>query len=256
MTTTATTPTQPAPDGAGGVPGLSLHAVSKSFKHQQVLKDLDLSAYPGRVYALLGPNGAGKSTTMSIALGLLDPDAGQVRVLGEPWQRASLQHMGALINGPALFPRLSARRNLLVHAHLTGTDPQVIAPLLEQVGLEQAGSKRAGAFSTGMKVRLALAMALLTDPQVLVLDEPQSGLDPQGIAWLRGLLRSLAQSGRTVLVSSHHLGEMARMADDVGVLAGGRLRYQGPLSDLAHPDDGVGLETAYMDLVREAEAAR
>ena len=223
--------------------------IVKSFGSQRVLNGLNLAARPGRVYALLGPNGAGKSTTLAIALGLTRPDAGGVEILDRPWTRRSLEHVGASLNGPAFFPQLSARRNLLVHARLTGTDPAAIAPLLEHVGLGGAGRKRAGSFSTGMKVRLALAMALLTDPEVLILDEPQNGLDPQGIIELRDLLRGLADAGRTVVVSSHQLGEMARMADDVGVLVAGRLAYEGPLSGLAHPDDGPGLEAAYLDLV-------
>ena len=243
------TSTAPAPPSAALPTGLRMTGIVKSFGSQEVLRGLNLTARPGRVYALLGPNGAGKSTTLAIALGLMRADSGAVEILNAPWTRESLEHVGASLNGPALFPQLSARRNLLVHARLTGTDPAVIAPLLERVGLGGAGRKRAGSFSTGMKVRLALAMALLTDPEVLILDEPQNGLDPQGIIELRDLLRGLADAGRTVVVSSHQLGEMARMADDVGVLVAGRLAYEGPLSELAHPDDGPGLESAYLDLV-------
>ena len=243
------TSTAPAPPSAPPPTGLRMTDIVKSFGSQEVLRGLNLTARPGRVYALLGPNGAGKSTTLAIALGLMRADSGAVEILDAPWTRESLEHVGASLNGPALFPQLSARRNLLVHARLTGTDPAVIAPLLERVGLGGAGRKRAGSFSTGMKVRLALAMALLTDPEVLILDEPQNGLDPQGIIELRDLLRWLADAGRTVVVSSHQLGEMARMADDVGVLVAGRLAYEGPLSGLAHPDDGPGLEAAYLDLV-------
>ncbi len=208
------------------------------------------------MYALLGPNGAGKSTTLGIALGLEKADSGQVLILGQPWSRSLLRHVGASLNGPAVFPQLSARRNLLVHCQLTGTTPSVIEPLLAQVGLDGAGSKRAGSFSTGMKVRLALAMALLTEPSVLILDEPQNGLDPQGIIELRDLLRAIANQGRTVLVSSHQLGEMARMADDVGVLVSGRLAFEGALSALADPDDGAGLEAAYLSLVTGEEVSR
>ena len=153
---TATTTTSPLPSlahAAGVAPGLRLVGVSKSFGHQTVLTGLDLSAYPGRVYGLLGLNGAGKSTAFNIALGLLTPDAGRVEIQGAPFSRRSLAQVGASINGPALFPQLSARRNLLVHCRLTGTSPQAIAPLLERVGLAGVGRKRAGSFSTGMKVR-------------------------------------------------------------------------------------------------------
>lgn len=240
-------PQMPVP---AGPPGLCLRQVHKAFGSNQVLRGLDLTAQSGRVYALLGPNGAGKSTSLGIALGLQRADAGAVEILGRPWSRDLLSHVGASLNGPAFFPQLSAPRNLLVHARLTGTDPARISPLLAQVGLDGAGRRRAGRFSTGMKVRLALAMALLTDPEVLVLDEPQNGLDPQGVIELRQLLRSLAGAGRTVVVSSHQLGEMARVADDVGVLVAGRLAYEGPLSGLADPDDGPGLEAAYLALVQ------
>lgn len=235
--------------------GLSLRGVTCSYGRQRVLDGLDLTARPGRVYALLGPNGAGKSTTLSVALGLLRAESGTVEVLGRPWTRESLRHVGASINGPALFPQLSARGNLLVHCRLTGTDPAVIDPVLAAVGLAGTGRKRARGFSTGMRMRLALAMALLTDPEVLILDEPQNGLDPQGIIELRDLLRSLARAGRTVIVSSHQLGEMARMADDVGVLVGGRLAYEGPLDGLADRTSSTSLEDAYLALVTGRTAA-
>lgn len=236
-------PAPPAPTG------LALRAVTCSYGRQTVLDNLDLTARPGRVYALLGPNGSGKSTTLSVALGLLRPDAGSVEILGRPWSRSGLEHVGASLNGPALFPQLSARQNLLVHCRLTGTDPAAIEPVLATVGLSGTGRKRAKGFSTGMKMRLALAMAILTDPEVLILDEPQNGLDPQGIIELRELLRALAGTGRTVVVSSHQLGEMARMADDVGVLVGGSLAYEGPLDGLADRTSSSSLEEAYLALV-------
>ena len=250
MTATTTTSPLPSPAHAAGVaPGLRLVGVSKSFGHQTVLTGLGLSAYPGRVYGLLGLNGAGKSTAFSISLGLLKPDAGRVEIQGDPFCRRSLGRVGASINGPALFPQLSARRNLLVHCRLTGTSPETIAPLLERVGLAGVGRKRAGSFSTGMKVRLSLAMALLNDPEVLILDEPQNGLDPQGIIELRDLVRDLADEGRTVVVSSHQLGEIARMSDDIGVLVTGRLVYEGPLADFADADDERAMEKAFLEAV-------
>ena len=250
MTTAPTAAPPSSPTRATGlVPGLRLAGISKSFGHQQVLTGLDLSAHPGRVYGLLGLNGAGKSTAFNIALGLLKPDAGEVEIQGAPFSRRSLAQVGASINGPALFPQLSAQRNLLVHCRLTGTSPETIAPLLERVGLAGVGGKRAGSFSTGMKVRLSLAMALLTDPEVLILDEPQNGLDPQGIIELRDLVRNLADEGRTVVVSSHQLGEIARMSDDIGVLATGRLVYEGPLADFADADDERAMEAAFLAAV-------
>ncbi|MDU0349005.1 ABC transporter ATP-binding protein [Actinomyces sp. MRS3W] len=221
--------------------------VNVSYGRQRVLTDLSLTARPGRVYGLLGLNGAGKSTAFNTALGLLRPASGTIDILGRPLDRRSLTQVGASINGPAFYPQLSARRNLHIHCLLTGTSTEVIDPLLEHVGLEQAGRKRTGRFSTGMKVRLALAMALLGDPAVLILDEPQNGLDPQGIIWLRDLLRELAAQGRTVVVSSHVLGEMARTCDDIGVLAGGHMVYEGPLADFAAA--GHDLEEAFLAAV-------
>ena len=234
MTATTTTSPLPSPAHAAGVaPGLRLVGVSKSFGHQTVLTGLDLSAYPGRVYGLLGLNGAGKSTAFNISLGLLKPDAGRVEIQGDPFCRRSLGRVGASINGPALFPQLSARRNLLVHCRLTGTSPETIAPLLERVGLAGVGSKRAGSFSTGMKVRLSLAMALLNDPEVLILDEPQNGLDPQGIIELRDLVRDLAAQGTAVLLTSHSMPEIEELADVISVIGAGRIVTRGSVGDIA-----------------------
>ena len=223
MTSPLTTASSQSPaHGVGVAPGLRLTGVSKSFGRQQVLTELDLSAYPGRVYGLLGLNGAGKSTAFNIALGLLRPDAGRVEIQGTPFSRRSLAQVGASINGPALFPQLSASRNLLVHCRLTGTSPEAIAPLLERVGLVGVGRKRAGSFSTGMKVRLSLAMALLTDPEVLILDEATAMADPESEAEIQQALTALAR-GKTVLVIAHRPGSI-RGADQIVVLEGGRVR--------------------------------
>ncbi|GAB3625080.1 lantibiotic protection ABC transporter ATP-binding protein [Mariniluteicoccus endophyticus] len=223
-------------------PTLTCRGLTKSYGDQLVLDHLDLTVHPGRVYALLGRNGAGKSTTFKIVLGLLKADSGTVEVLGAPWTRASLDQIGASVDGPAFYPHLSAHENVLVHARLTGTPKQRVDDVLAVVGLTGTGRKRAGSFSTGMKARLALAIALLTDPAILLLDEPQNGLDPEGIIELRRLLRDLAAAGRTVLISSHQLGEVTHLADDIGVLAAGRMVYQGPLDLFAEGD----LEAAYL----------
>lgn len=227
-------------------PAFGCRGLTKSFGGTPVLDHLDLSVTPGRVYALLGRNGSGKSTSLKIMLGLLNADEGQAYLMGEPFTRAALAHVGASIDGPALYGHLSARDNMRVHARLTGVDDARADEVLEIVGLgasdRNTGRKKARSFSTGMKARLALAIALLTDPEILVLDEPQNGLDPEGIIELRSLIRALAARGRTVLISSHQLGEVVRLADDIGVLAGGRLVYEGPLDDFTDGD----LEAAYL----------
>lgn len=239
---TTDTNTSPVP-----APGLRVEDLHVSFHGRPVLDGVSLHARPGKVYALLGLNGAGKSTLFNTVLGVLSPDAGHIDVQGRPWNRACLDDIGASVNGPALYPQLSATGNLLVHARLTGTDPAVIPGLLKEVGLPDVGRRHTRSFSTGMKVRLALAIALLTDPPVLMLDEPQNGLDPQGISYLRGLIRRLADEGKTVIISSHQLSEVARMADDIGILTGGRIVYEGPLTGLT--DHGESLEQAFMDFV-------
>lgn len=221
--------------------------LTKSFGSQQVLRGLDMHIQPGRVYALLGRNGAGKSTTLKIMLGLLEADAGQAYLFGEPFTRPALARVGASIDGPAIYPHLSARDNLRVHALLTGASPEQVDTTLAQVGLAQTGSKRAKSFSTGMKGRLALAIALLTQPDLLVLDEPQNGLDPEGIVELRRSLRDYAASGRTVIISSHQLGEVTQLADDIGVMNRGTMAYEGPLEGFAHGD----LEDAFLAATQE-----
>ncbi|MFD1718543.1 ABC transporter ATP-binding protein [Georgenia deserti] len=215
-----------------------------------VLDGLDLNVRAGRVHALLGRNGAGKSTTFRLLLGLMEPDAGTIDVLGQPpasgtKNRATRERIGASIDGPAIYAHLSAFDNLLVHARLTGVTRARIEEVLEIVGLASTGRKRARHFSMGMKARLALGIAILTEPDVLILDEPQNGLDPQGIAELRQLLRAYAAAGRTVLVSSHQLGEIVQLADDISVLADGICRYEGPLADFAAPGQ---LEETFLKL--------
>lgn len=222
---------------------LACAGVTVSYGSHRVLTDVSLHTTPGRVHALLGPNGAGKSTLMKILLGLLVPDAGEVTLMGHPFDRANLRHVGASINDPAFYSHLSARNNLRVHTTLLGLPESEADRALALVGLQDAGKKRAGAFSTGMKARLALAQALLGEPEVLILDEPQNGLDPEGIAHLRSYLREYATAGRTVLVSSHQLGEVRHMADDATVIAGGGVRFAGELAEL-----GPNLEESFFRL--------
>lgn len=217
-----------------------------TYGKHRVLEGLNAAMHPGRVYGLLGLNGAGKSTLFQAILGLLRY-SGSITHGGAPIR---LDNVGATINGPAFYPQLTARKNLTVHALLTGTPDMRIDEVLQVVGLDgsNATKKKAGSFSTGMKVRLALAMALLTDPPICILDEPQNGLDPQGIKDLRFLIRWLAQQGKIVIISSHQLGEVAQIVDDIGILSGGCLSYEGPLEGALGP--GESFEDAFFRLSR------
>ncbi|WP_051086927.1 ATP-binding cassette domain-containing protein [Deinococcus apachensis] len=219
--------------------------LSRLYRGIPAVQNLNLRVRAGRVYVLLGPNGAGKSTTLRMLLGLIRPSAGRIFLFRESWRPAHLARVGASIDGPALYDHLDAAGNLEVHTRLLGLPAARIPGVLARVGLADTGRRRAGQFSMGMRARLALGIALLTEPDVLLLDEPQNGLDPEGIRELRALLRAYAASGRTVLVSSHLLGEVLHLADDVGVMARGTLCYQGPLSGLAPDGD---LEGAYLRL--------
>ncbi len=217
------------------------------YGSKTALTDVSVKIRSGRIYGLIGPNGAGKSTLLGAILGLLTPTSGAVRVFGVPWTPDALLDIGASINGPAYYPHLSAVDNLMVHAHLIGVDEVRVRSVLEHVGLHGTGRATARSFSTGMKARLALAIALLGDPEILILDEPQNGLDPEGIRALRQMLRDHADSGRTVVVSSHMLDEVAHVADDIGILVEGTLRWEGHLAAI---EARGSLEDAFFSVVK------
>lgn len=228
---------------------LETHDLTKSFgrsRHEQTAVDaVNLHVRDQRVYGLLGPNGAGKSTTLKMITGILHPTSGSIEFEGHPWQRNDLYTIGSLIEQPPLYPQLTARENLRVRTTLFGIDEQRIDEVLEIVDLTTTGSKRAGRFSLGMKQRLGIALALLEQPRLLILDEPTNGLDPLGIEELRGLIRGFARSGMTVIVSSHILSEVEQVADDIGIITEGRLAYEAPLQQ------GQDLEDLFMRVCRE-----
>ncbi|MDO5031226.1 ATP-binding cassette domain-containing protein [Corynebacterium sp.] len=205
-------------------PTLTLSHVAAGYGSDPILQDISLELRGGKVFALLGRNGVGKSTLLSTIVGLITPTAGRIAHTG---------HIGASINEPALYEHLSALDNLLVHTRLLGLPRAEAGRALRVVGLDARSRAKVKTFSTGMRARLALAQAILGDPEILILDEPHNGLDPQGIAQLRVLLRSWAREGRLVIVSSHQLGEVLHLADDVAILAAGRISYSGPLEELA-----------------------
>ncbi|GAA2157737.1 hypothetical protein GCM10009760_60120 [Kitasatospora kazusensis] len=204
---------------------IEVRGLSKRFGEMTAVDDLTFTVRPGEVTGFLGSNGAGKTTTLRMVLGLDAPTAGTVTFDGRPFTDlpAPLRQVGALLDARAVHPSRTAAQHLSVLGRSNGIDPARVPQVLELVGLRHAGHRRAADFSLGMLQRLGLAAALLGDPPVLVLDEPLNGLDPEGIVWFRGLMRQLAAEGRTVLVSSHLMAEMALTADHLLVIGGGRL---------------------------------
>jgi ABC-type multidrug transport system ATPase subunit len=194
---------------------------------------LDLRVRRGEVYGFLGPNGAGKTTTLRMLLGLVRPTAGDAAVLGAaPGSPAALARIGAMIEAPGLYPYLSGRDNLRVLAGHAGAPPERVDAALAETGLIERAGDRASTYSTGMKQRLGVAAALLKDPELLILDEPTNGLDPAGMAEMRSFIRSLAQGGRTVVLSSHLMGEVEQVCDRVGVIRKGVLVAEGTVEQL------------------------
>jgi ABC-2 type transport system ATP-binding protein len=199
--------------------------VTKSYGDKVAVRDLSFEVRPGVVTGFLGPNGSGKSTTMRLILGLDDPDTGQTYVNGKGYRdhRAPLHQVGALLEAQSVHTGRSAYNHLLALAQTHGIGRQRVSELIEAVGLEEVAKKRAGSFSLGMGQRLGIASALLGDPRVVMLDEPVNGLDPEGILWVRNLLKKLAAEGRTVFVSSHLMSEMALTAEHLIVIGRGEL---------------------------------
>ena len=209
---------------------LSVTGLTKRYGDRTVVDRLDIDLPSGVVAGFIGPNGAGKTTTMAMLLGLVRPTAGSGEVLGLPLTdpAAYLPRVGALIESPAFYPSLSGRENLQMFADVGGLDSRSIPDLLALVGLASRGDDRYRTYSLGMKQRLGIAAALLGDPDLLILDEPANGLDPQGVRDIRALVGTLAGTGRTVLVSSHDLSELEQICDWLVLIDGGRSLYQGP----------------------------
>jgi ABC-2 type transport system ATP-binding protein len=204
---------------------IEVRALRKHYRSTVAVDGLSFSVRPGEVTGFVGPNGAGKSTTMRLILGLDSADSGEALVGGRDYRSLNrpLTHVGALLDASALHPGRRARDHLLWLAHSNGIAKRRVGEVLDQVGLVSVARRRAGGFSLGMQQRLGIAAALLGDPPVLMFDEPVNGLDPDGIVWIRSLLRSLAEEGRVVLVSSHLMGELEDTADHLVVIGRGRL---------------------------------
>jgi ABC-2 type transport system ATP-binding protein len=227
---------------------IEIQNLRKRYGRTVAVDGLSFTVAPGRVTGFVGPNGAGKSTTMRIILGLDAPDQGSALVGGQAYQRlrCPLRQVGALLDAAAFHPGRRARDHLLWIAQSNGIPRRRVNEVLDLVGLASAARRRAGGFSLGMRQRLGIAGALLGDPPVLLFDEPVNGLDPEGIRWIRGLLRSLAAEGRAVLVSSHLMGELEGSADHLVVIGHGRLIVDTSVRDLlaAASGDRVVLRTS------------
>ena len=236
------------------MPAVEIRGVTKRFGAVHAVEDLSFDVEAGRVTGFLGPNGAGKSTTLRMLLGLVHPDGGSATFGGRTYE--ALEHpsaqVGAVLEDASFHPGRTGRNHLRILAAAGGHPESRVQTVLEDVGIADAADRRVKGYSMGMRQRLAIAAALLGDPEVLILDEPANGLDPPGIRWLRGLLREEAEHGRAVLISSHLLAEVAQSVDDVVVIARGTLRAQGPLEEVL----GSGEGPATRGRAREDETLR
>ncbi len=242
MTTTQTTrpPTTPR-DGAR----IEIRDLTKRFGSFTAVDNLSFTVAPGRITGFLGPNGSGKTTTLRMLLGLVRPTSGVGTIGGHQYHEiaAPLTVVGSALEATNFHPGRSGRDHLRVLADTCGISTARVDEMLELVGIPAAARKRAGGYSMGMRQRLGLAAAMLGDPQVLILDEPGNGLDPEGIRWLRGFLRHLSSQGKTVLISSHMLQEVEQTVDDVVIISNGRLVKQGTMADL-HGNGGALVRTS------------
>ena len=237
---------------------IQVSGLTKRFGDVVAVDDLSFEVGPGSITGFLGPNGAGKTTTLRMLLGLVTPTAGSATIAGSPYAALPdpFHHVGAVLESTSFHPGRRARDHLRVLCTAAGLPVSRADEVLEQVGLADVGARRVKAFSLGMRQRLGLAAALLGEPEVLILDEPANGLDPEGVHWLRRFLRSFANEGRTVLVSSHLLAEVAQTVDQVVIIAGGRLITQSSLADLARrATPGVWVRTPRPQALRDALAA-
>jgi ABC-2 type transport system ATP-binding protein len=230
---------------------VSAVGLTKRFGDLTAVSDLSFDLEAGSITGFLGPNGAGKTTTLRMLLGLAKPTAGEALVFGRPFAELErpATRVGAVLEASDLDPSRSGRDHLRVLARAAGLPRSRVDEVLALVDLAGAGDRRAGGYSLGMRQRLGLAAALLGDPELLVLDEPANGLDPEGVRWLRDFLRAYAGPGGTVLVSSHHLAEVAQTVDRVVIIDHGRLVAASPLAELA--PEGSSLEDAFLGLTGE-----
>ena len=220
--------------------------LSKCFDNQKAVNDISISVRKNSIFGLLGPNGAGKSTFLKMITGILHPTEGEVIFDGKQWSREDLANIGSLIEAPPLYDNLTARENLKVRSILLGLPETRIDEVLKIVDLTNTKKKRTAQFSMGMKQRLGIALALLNNPKLLILDEPTNGLDPIGIQELRDLILTFPENGITVILSSHILSEVKQMADHIGIINNGVLGYEADINC------DVDLESVFMEVVRKS----
>jgi len=244
--------TDSAPGSASGTFAIETHGLSKHFGKLTAVDGLTISVPAGTITGFIGPNGAGKTTTIRLLLGLIRPDAGSAMILGQPLTNALgyLPRVGALIEAPAFYPSLSARANLDVLARLGGYPSSRVREVLNLVELSDRARDQVGRYSLGMKQRLGVAMALLPDPDLLILDEPANGLDPLGIIATRDLLRHLREQGKTIFLSSHLLGELEQVADWLVMLHQGKALYNGLARAFLDQHPGASFEERFLTLVK------
>ena len=197
--------------------------LTKKFKDQVVLNQISLHVPENQVYCLLGPNGAGKTTLMKILTGIIPATSGAITIAGHDWSRADLSAIGSLIENAPLYGNLTSAENLQVVCRLRGVEESEIPAILEKVGISDTGKKLTKNFSLGMKERLGIGLALVGQPKLLILDEPTNGLDPLGIQQLRNLISNFKKEGITIIISSHMLSEVERLADKIGIIGKGQL---------------------------------
>src|SRR5436305_3266864 len=253
--------TELAADNApGGTLAIETHGLIKYFGQRKAVDGLTVSIPAGTIAGFVGPNGAGKTTTIRLLLGLVRPSEGHATILGQPLTHPEryLPRVGALIEAPAFYPSLSGRTNLEVLAHLGGHPRSRVGQLLELVELNNRKTDPVRTYSQGMKQRLGVAMALLPDPDLLILDEPANGLDPLGIIQMRDLLRRLREQGKTIFLSSHLLGELEQVTDWLVMLNQGKALFSGPARDLLDRRAELMVdaeEVAQLDLVASIASA-
>ncbi len=218
---------------------LEIQGLSKNYGSVAALQNVSFSVPQGSIYGLLGPNGSGKTTTLGIVLDVLNASSGSFQWFGQPYSSASKRRIGAILETPNFYPYLSAYKNLQIVADIKKADHHEIEKVLDLTGLLQRRNSPFKSFSLGMKQRLALAAALLGNPEVLVLDEPTNGLDPQGIADVRELIRKIASEGKTIIIASHLLDEVEKVCTHVAVLQKGVLKAAGPVSEILAQQDQV-----------------